>query len=608
MKKSKILSVATFVALSLCVGSTTALAADGSSGPNTYPGEGKIGAVVMNPYRTAPLTAVIRNAGYALTDIKVTVKAKEGGVDIGYNVSDKKALLHGGIPIWGLYPDYVNKVEVSYKRNGEAVSETYEIYAPAVAVYGSGTRQTRALPQAVVTKDNPKFHHNIYLMNHLSSTLPNAGQAVWNSPVGGALEWDYESYVWAVDGKGDIRWYLKTDEIRDPNHLKKKGNMMGFDQTKDGDLIWGQSQVMNRFDLMGRKIFQRDLPASYEDFSHHMEETTKGNYLLRVASSDYKRKDGKNVRTVRDVIIELDPNGNVIDEWKIMEILDPYRDVNLLALDQGAVCLNVDASKAGHTADKESLEDANAPFGDVAGVGAGRNWAHINSANYDLSDDSIIISVRHQSAVVKIGRDKKIKWILASPEGWSKELSAKLLKPIDANGKAIDCGPSGSKCPGYVSEAGGFDYTWTQHTAFKIAEKSKNGKIHVSVFDNGDSRGMEQPALVNMKYSRAVEYEIDEKAMTVKQVWEYGKQRGFEWYSPITSVVEYQPSRDTMFIYSATAGLGDVVAFDEGKAKLTPFLDEVKYGTQEVEFEMKFTDSNTIGYRALPIDIQKAFK
>ena len=148
MKKNKFLSVAVIIALSLCVGSTTALAAGGASGPKTYRGAGKIGAVVMNPYKTAPLTAIIRNAGYALTDIKVTVKAKEGGVDIGYDVSDKKALQHGGIPIWGLYPDYVNKVEVSYKRNGEAVSETYEIYAPAVAVYGSGTRQTRALPQS----------------------------------------------------------------------------------------------------------------------------------------------------------------------------------------------------------------------------------------------------------------------------------------------------------------------------------------------------------------------------------------------------------------------------------------------------------------------------
>ncbi len=46
-------------------------------------------------------------------------------------------------------------------------------------------------------------------------------------------------------------------------------------------------------------------------------------------------------------------------------------------------------------------------FGDIAGSGPGRNWAHVNSVSYDPRDDSIIISSRHQSAIIKIGRDKK---------------------------------------------------------------------------------------------------------------------------------------------------------------------------------------------------------
>ncbi|MDI8107056.1 SDR family NAD(P)-dependent oxidoreductase, partial [Salmonella enterica subsp. enterica serovar Anatum] len=40
-----------------------------------------------------------------------------------------------------------------------------------------------------------------------------------------------------------------------------------------------------------------------------------------------------------------------------------------------------------------------------------------------------------------------------------------------------------------------------------------------------------QPAMPSMKYSRGVEYQIDEKNMTVSQMWEYGKERGFDWYS-----------------------------------------------------------------------------
>lgn len=73
-------------------------------------------------------------------------------------------------------------------------------------------------------------------------------------------------------------------------------------------------------------------------------------------------------------------------------------------------------------------------FGDISGVGAGRNWAHVNSVDYDPTDDSIIISSRHQSAIIKIGRDKKVKWILSAPDGWKGDLAKKVLKPIDKDG------------------------------------------------------------------------------------------------------------------------------------------------------------------------------
>ncbi len=616
MRTNKLLSSVLAAGLILSVAPSMVLAAGGASGPVTYKGVGQIGAVEMDPYGVAPLTAMIRSAGYKLTDVTVTVKGKgEKGLPITYNVSNNKVLQHGGIPVWGLYPDFQNTVEVSYKKHhpgGEkvdSVKESYTIYAPPVTSYGSGTGQKTVIPRAeVVIPADAKVKNKLYLMNHLSSILPNAAQVVWNHPAGGALEWDYQSYVWIVDTNGDVRWFLNIDKFRDPNDIRKKGNFMGFDQTKDGNIMWGTSQRYYKYDLMGREVFNRPLPRSYIDFSHHLEETSKGTYLLRVASSDFKRKDGKNVRTVRDTIVELDKEGNVLDEWKIMEILDPYRDNNLLALDQGAVCLNVDASQSGHTKSKEEMEGPNSPFGDVTGVGPGRNWAHINSVNYDATDDSIILSIRHQSANVKITRDKKVKWILSSPEGWSDKFKPFLLKPIDEKGNKINCGETGSKCPGYENPKGGFDWTWTQHTTYVIPEKSKAGLIHVSSFDNGDSRGMEQPAVPSMKYSRAVEYVVDEKNMTVQQIWEFGKERGLDWYSPITSVTEYQPKTDSMMVYSATAGLGDVQAFRAGKAKLVPYLHEFTYDTRKPLFEMKFVDSNTIGYRALAIDLEPVFK
>lgn len=99
------------------------------------------------------------------------------------------------------------------------------------------------------------------------------------------------------------------------------------------------------------------------------------------------------------------------------------RDALLGALDAGAVCVNVDLAHAGQQAKLEP----DTPYGDALGVGAGRNWAHVNSIAYDAKDDSIILSSRHQG-IVKIGRDKQVKWILAPSKGWNKQLASKLLK------------------------------------------------------------------------------------------------------------------------------------------------------------------------------------
>ena len=332
----------------------------------------------------------------------------------------------------------------------------------------------------------------------------------------------------------DVRGYLLDDKLSDPKDPWSSGYMMGFQQTKDGALTWGFGQRYVKYDLMGRKIFNRLLPPQYSDFSHAFDNAQNGHSFLRVANADYRRPDGKRVHTVRDEIVELDENGGVVDDFRLYDILDPYRDNVVKAMDQGAVCLNIDEAKAGHTLSAEELAkmDENSQFGDIAGVGPGRNWAHVNSVDYDPT--------RHQG-IVKIGRDKKVKWILASPEGWKKGLKETLLTPVDKNGKPIKC--EGSKCEG------DFDWSWTQHTAWRIDSKSDKNILYLSVFDNGDARGMEQPPLPDMKYSRAVAYKIDQKKKTVEQIWEVGKELGHPYFCPVTGLTKYMEDKDTMMVY-----------------------------------------------------------
>ena len=85
-----------------------ACAMGGPSGPKVgYEIQGHLGEVIVNPYETAPLTAIIKNGGYVIKDAKVTVMPKPNGIPISYNVSRRMLLTHGGVPVFGLYADFV---------------------------------------------------------------------------------------------------------------------------------------------------------------------------------------------------------------------------------------------------------------------------------------------------------------------------------------------------------------------------------------------------------------------------------------------------------------------------------------------------------------------
>ena len=585
-----------FAALSASV-PLAAHAFGGPSGPSTIYKKQAIGEVIMNPYKIAPLTAIIRNGGYVLKNASVRIVPKEGGQEIKYKVSDSQLLTHGGIPVFGLYPAYRNTVEVEYDRvffgKTEHIKEAYKMMTQPV--YG-----LVPFPKTEVKKAaTGKFADRLYYANNIGGTN-NTRHAVWNNPEGGALQWSSYPLNMVIDTKGEIRWFLYPEGIYNVDSLYDGGIMMGLRQNEDGALTWGYGQHYVKYDIMGREIWNRRLPYGYNDFSHSMDAAQNGHYFLRVASSNLLRSDGRNVRTVRDMIVEVDQNGNVVDEWRLWEILDPYRDTAIKALDQGAVCLNIDPKLAGQTLSAEDLQklDQEGQFGDIVGTGPGRNWAHVNSVDYDPTDDSIIISSRHQCAVIKIGRDHKVKWILGAPRGWKAPWSEVLLTPVDAAGKPLKCGDA--SCEGT-----NFDWTWTQHTAFRIDSKSDSNTLYLSVFDNGDGRGFDQPPLPDMKYSRAVIYKIDQQKRTVEQIWEYGKEQGHDWYSPVTSLVEYMPDKDSIVTYAATAGANYDLKTGGLTSAPNPYLDEFEWGAKEPSVEIQL--KNTTGYQAFAFDVNKAF-
>ena len=175
---SAVKSLALMVAVAAPI---AAQAMGGPSGPTVkFNVQGHLGEIIVNPYEIAPLTAIIRNGGYQIKDAHVTIEPKMGGQTISYNVSRRNLLTHGGVPVFGLYPDYVNKVKVDYTRifNGkeEKFSDTYKIYGAPLfsAVVGEATEDS-AFPKVEVTKVDPKYKDRLYLINNERGTTGPKG-------------------------------------------------------------------------------------------------------------------------------------------------------------------------------------------------------------------------------------------------------------------------------------------------------------------------------------------------------------------------------------------------------------------------------------------------
>ncbi len=282
---------------------------------------GPLGEVLVNPYGIAPLTAIIKNGGYELLDADVRVVPKKGGQEIAYKVSRSQLLTHGGVPVFGLYADYQNQVEVTakkrFKGQVETVKFTYTIYAGPITGIPSGAPHEKSLMfKANVKKVSKKFADRLYFVNNLGTPNAQTMRTIWNNPMGGAMTWQFPPKTVIIDTKGEIRWFLDYRDLWKPEDPYSNGVMMGFHQNPDGCLTFGFGQRYAKYDLMGRKIWNRRLPNAYADFSHALDPAQNGHYFLRVSSADLRRADEKRVHTVRDVIIEVDQNGTVVDEWR----------------------------------------------------------------------------------------------------------------------------------------------------------------------------------------------------------------------------------------------------------------------------------------------------
>ena len=197
------------------------------------------------------------------------------------------------------------------------------------------------------------------------------------------------------------------------------------------------------------------------------------------------------------------------------------------------------------------------------------DWFHNNSVWYDEATNSITLSGRHQDAVINIDYDSgDLNWIIGDPTNWSEEYQEYFFTPVGDD----------------------FEWQWSQHAAMITPEG------YVFIFDNGNNKSKNEDEYVPAEdsYSRGVMYKIDTDKMTIEQVFEYGKERGSEFYSPYISDVDYLDS-DHYIIHS-----GGIVYVD-GKNSNQPAgisgadrleSDTVEYKDGEVIFEIVLPTNN----------------
>lgn len=205
------------------------------------------------------------------------------------------------------------------------------------------------------------------------------------------------------------------------------------------------------------------------------------------------------------------------------------------------------------------------------------DWFHNNSVWYDENTNSITLSGRHQDAVINIDYETgELNWIIGDPTNWSEEYQKYFFTPIGDD----------------------FEWQWSQHAAMITPEG------YVFILDNGNNKSKikEEYVPASESYTRGVMYKIDTDNMTIEQIWQYGKERGSDYYSPYISDVDYLDANHYIVhsggiaykdgeVLNQPAGLAGA---DELKSITTELLND------EIIFEIELSTNN---YRVEKMDL-----
>ncbi|MEZ5540438.1 MAG: aryl-sulfate sulfotransferase [Pseudomonadota bacterium] len=328
------------------------------------------------------------------------------------------------------------------------------------------------------------------------------------------------AYTVIVDAGGEVVWYSTLGEIN--NY-----------QLGNGSLLYRKGEDVVNVDMLGNEIRRVTLQDPGTELTHDMYPTPDGHFLSitieqatlqNFPTSDSDPQAPRATAAVEDnPIVEFDGDGKLLHHWPLAAMLDTTRI-------------------GYHSLTKRAL---------------GYDWVHGNSVIEDSRDDSVIISLRHQDALVKFSRATgALQWILGPHANWSSAFLPYLLTPV------------------------GEPFEWQYHQHAPMVTSAGT----ILVFDNGNNRASPfdgNPKVPDRKnYSRAVEFAVDEQRMEVRQVWEYGQHIAAPMYAGHIGDANQLPQTGNVLItFGGTSFTGGIPNAEQGLGEVSTRIVEVTHTT-----------------------------
>lgn len=423
--------------------------------------------IVRNPNPAVPMAAVITFT---------TEKPVQGALTIndGKRIREKPLALSNEltrtIAVAGMRAGKANLISLTIETEDSRENETvyFEWTPPALPPSGPD------FPPVNVVASKPEKMEPGFMI--LCVRRGPVGRQIWwtKKQAHFGIRW---SMLIGLDEDGEIIWYYRHDS-----------RIAGVDRLPNGNIFFHQVNFQSiEIDMLGNQInsfyaakrpfgpAEDAIPIDAQSMHHQPHIMLNGNYLAMTANArefdNYITSETdpdaprQTIKVVGDRIIEFDKDGKVVWSWNTFDHLDPYR--------------------VGY----QTLE----PYWDPRGFPNHADWTHGNGVSYDHRDDSVLISLRAQDCVVKVDRKtSEIKWILGDHSGWDEGKQKKLLKPV-----------------------GDLQWPWHGHNPRVTPQGT------IVMYDNAlfQARPYDTPKEPHECIARAVEYEIDEDKMEVRQVW-----------------------------------------------------------------------------------------